>query len=286
MIDLALDPSDTRPHRSLDARPGRKFNLRLVLIGLVGASAVAGFGVAASTLMAGLAAPAPIKRAPMSRAADWPELKDGLPAVAGIVPAASVAAKPTEPEKLALRMAVLPDALAPAVSPAPASPVVPAPAKAAPVAPPAPAKSVAVPEAPTKRIPTPTPVTPITTRQVVVPLPPTRTAALQPPRASETVRARDAAAPAAAPAAKPLTPTPAAASEKTAHKAVAANKPTLAKKTAEAAKPGAAAATVAQAEPADEETEVLGIKLPSLAPAGRKLKESVDALGDAVKNVF
>ena len=286
MIDLALDPSDTRPHRSPEARPGRKPNLRLVLIGLVGASAVAGFGVAASTLMAGLAAPAPIKRAPMSRAADWPELKDGLPAVAGIVPAAPVAAKPTEPEKPALRMAVLPDALAPAVSPAPASPVVPAPAKAAPVAPPAPAKSVAVPEAPTKRIPTPTPVTPIATRQVVVPLPPTRTAALQPPRASETVRARDAAAPAAAPAAKPLTPTPAAASEKTAHKAVAANKPTLAKKTAEAAKPGAAAATVAQAEPADEETEVLGIKLPSLAPAGRKLKESVDALGDAVKNVF
>jgi len=286
MIDLALDPSDTRPHRSPEARPGRKPNLRLVLIGLVGASAVAGFGVAASTLMAGLAAPAPIKRAPMSRAADWPELKDGLPAVAGIVPAAPVAAKPTEPEKPALRMAVLPDALAPAVSPAPANPVVPAPAKAAPVASPAPAKSVAVPEAPTKRIPTPTPVTPIATRQVVVPLPPTRTAALQPPRASETVRARDAAAPAAAPAAKPLTPTPAAASEKTAHKAVAANKPALAKKTAEAAKPGAAAATVAQAEPADEETEVLGIKLPSLAPAGRKLKESVDALGDAVKNVF
>ncbi|MCJ2141972.1 hypothetical protein [Methylobacterium sp. E-066] len=287
MIDLALDPSDTRPHRSPEARPGRKSNLRLVLVGLVGASAVAGFGVAASTLMAGLAAPTPVKRAPMSRAADWPELKDGLPAVAGIAPAAPVAAKPAEPEKPALRMASLPEALAPAVSPAPASPVVPAPAQAAPVAAVAPAKSVAVPEAPTKRIPTPTPVTPIATRQVVVPLPPTRTAALQPPRASETVRARDVVAPAAVPAAKPVATTPAAASsEKTARKAVAVNKPPMAKKTADAAKPGAAAATVAQAEPADEETEVLGIKLPSLAPAGRKLKESVDALGDAVKKVF
>ncbi|CAA2155472.1 hypothetical protein MBRA_01112 [Methylobacterium brachiatum] len=51
-------------------------------------------------------------------------------------------------------------------------------------------------------------------------------------------------------------------------------------------KPGAAPATVAQADTADEETEVLGIKLPSLAPAGRKLRESVDALGDAVKKVF
>ncbi|MGT2478734.1 hypothetical protein ACU4GR_07315 [Methylobacterium oryzae CBMB20] len=44
---------------------------------------------------------------------------------------------------------------------------------------------------------------------------------------------------------------------------------------------------MAQAEASEpEETEVLGIKLPSLAPAGRKLKESVDALGDAVKKVF
>ncbi|WP_279600326.1 hypothetical protein [Methylobacterium sp. J-077] len=284
MIDLALDPSDTRPHRSPEARPGRKSNLRLVLVGLVGAGAVAGFGVAASTLMAGLAAPTPVKRAPMSRAADWPELKDGLPAVAGVAPAAPVAAKPAEPEKPALRMAALPEALAPAA----ASPAVSASAKALPVAGPTPARSVAVPEAPTQRIPTPTPVMPIAAaRQVVMPLPPTRTAALQPPRASETVRARDVVVPAAVPAAKPVATTPAAAPpERPARKAVAATKPPVAKKTADTAKPGAAAATVAQAEPADEETEVLGIKLPSLAPAGRKLKESVDALGDAVKKVF
>ncbi len=50
---------------------------------------------------------------------------------------------------------------------------------------------------------------------------------------------------------------------------------------------GVPTATVAQADAAEpEETEVLGIKLPSLAPAGRKLKESVDALGDAVRKVF
>ncbi|MCJ2057365.1 hypothetical protein MKL09_12445 [Methylobacterium sp. J-048] len=288
MIDLALDPSDTRPHRFEAARPGRRPSLRLVLIGLVGASAIAGFGVAASTLMAGLAAPTPIRRAPISRAADWPELKDGLPAVAGIAPAAPVAAKPAEPEKPALRMASLPEALAPVASPVAASPPVSASAKAVPVAAPPTAKSVAVPEAPTKRIPTPTPVTPIAAaRQVVVPLPPTRTAALQPPRASETVKARDVAVSPIAPAAKPVATTPAAASaEKPSRKAVAVTKPPVAKKIADAAKPGAAAATVAQAEPADEETEVLGIKLPSLAPAGRKLKESVDALGDAVKKVF
>lgn len=274
MIDLSLDPSDTRPHRSPEARPGRKPSLRLALAGLVGVSAIAGFGVAASTLMSGLAAPSPVKRASLSRAADWPELKDGLPAVAGLAPAAPVAVKPQEPEPQTLRMAALPDTLA--ALPAPS---VPAPAKAAPP----PVKSVAVPDAPTKRIPTPIPVTPITAaRQVVVPLPPSRVAALQPPRASETVRARDIAAPAATPAPKPV----AAAPEKPAHKVVAARKPPTAGKAADSAKSNGATATVAQAEAPDEETEVLGIKLPSLAPAGRKLKESVEALGDAVKKVF
>lgn len=282
MMDLALDPSDTRPHRSPDLRPGRKPSLRLVLAGLVGVSALAGFGVAASTLMAGLAAPTPVKLGPSSRAADWPELKDGLPAVAGIAPAVPVTPKPAEPEKPALRMAVLPEALAPA--PAVASPPMSGPARSIPSAPP-PAKSVAVPEAPTKRIPTPTPVAPIAAARQVVPLPPTRTAALQQPRASETVRARDAVVPAAAPTPKPVAATPIPASpEKPARKVMAVSKPPVAKKAADAAKPGAA--TVAQAEPADEETEVLGIKLPSLAPAGRKLKESVDALGDAMKKVF
>ncbi|MFC6740612.1 hypothetical protein [Methylobacterium tardum] len=75
-------------------------------------------------------------------------------------------------------------------------------------------------------------------------------------------------------------------SEKPGRKPVAAQKPPAPPKVAAKAKAPASTA-VAQAEASEpEETEVLGIKLPSLAPAGRKLKESVDALGDAVKNVF
>lgn len=273
MIDLALDPSETRDNRIPAASPRRAVNLRVVLFGLAGFGALGGFGVAASMLMAGLAPPPPMKiTAAPGRAEDWPDLKDGLPAVAGTV--AAPEAKPAEPVAPAPRMASLPETFTPvaASSKAPAA----ARAKAA---------ETAVP--PARRIPTPTPVAPLAAARQVVPLPPSRTAALQAPRPSETVRAHVvphvvAHAP-AEPAAKPF----AAAPEKIAKpapKAIAAKPaPT---KTADKTK-RTASATVAQAEVAEpEETEVLGIKLPSLAPAGRKLKESVDALGDAVKSVF
>ena len=267
MIDLALDPSDTREIRIPAAPPRRARDLRIVLFGLAGIGVLGGFGVAASTLMAGLAAPPPMKiAAARGRAEDWPDLKDGLPALAGTVASATPEAKPAEP---APRMASLPDTFTPAAAPG-----------KAPVATPAKAADASVP--PTRRIPTPTPVAPLAASRQVVPLPPSRTAALQTPRASETVRARELAEPAPKPvaAAAPAEKTP-----KPAPKVVAA-KPTPPTKTAEKAKRTAPTA-VAQAEPAEsEETEVLGIKLPSLAPAGRKLKESVDALGDAVKSVF
>lgn len=276
MIDLALDPSETRENRISAASPRRAVNLRVVLFGLAGFGVLGGFGVAASTLMAGLAAPPPMKitTAP-GRAEDWPDLKDGLPAVAGTVAAAASETKPAEPAAPAPRMASLPETFTPAA--ATRSPAASKPAKAA---------DATVP--PARRIPTPTPVAPLAAARQVVPLPPSRTAALQAPRPSETVRAHVAHAP-AEPAAKPVA---AAAPEKTAKpapKAVAAKTPptkTAPVKTAEKAKRTAPTA-VAQAEAAEpEETEVLGIKLPSLAPAGRKLKESVDALGDAVKSVF
>ncbi len=297
MIDLNLDPSETRPDRTPSAKPGPSLNLKVALFSVAGASALVGFGVAASTVMAGLAAPTPVKIVASRQAADWPELKDGLPAIKGSVQAAAAPAQPAKPETPALRMVSLPEAFA-AITPAPKAP---APA-------PQPAKVAAAPVAPTQRIPVPTPVTPVAAAREVAPLAPVRTAALQTPRASETVRARELVEPAA--------PKPVAESTERAEKAErpekkersgksdrteraekierpekpvpkAATRQTPAPtRTADKAK-GAATATVAQAEPAEaEDTEVLGIKLPSLAPAGRKLKESVDALGDAVKNVF
>ncbi|MCJ2135424.1 hypothetical protein MKK69_15420 [Methylobacterium sp. J-026] len=278
MIDLALDPSETRETRYPVAPPRRGRDLRVLLFGLAGLGVLGGFGVAASTLMAGLAAPAPVKVATTvaagGRAADWPDLKDGLPAMAGAVGAKPADTQPAAPVAQAPRMASLSDGFTPA---------------AAPIAPSPRAKAADVAELPTRRIPTPTPVMPVAASRQVVPLPPARTAALLPPRPAETVRARALVEPAAPPAPKPVAAAaPAATPEKPAKPApkIVAAKPSPPVKTAEKAK-RPAPATVAQAEAAEpEETEVLGIKLPSLAPAGRKLKESVDALGEAVKSVF
>ncbi len=209
--------------------------------------------------------------------------------IKGSVQAAPAAAVPAKPEAPALRMVALPEAFSPIVTPA-----------KAPAAPPSaasqPAKVAAAPVPPTQRIPVPTPVMPVAATREVAPLASTRTASLQTPRASETVRARELV--------EPAVPNPAPATERTerpapveraqkierpekpASKAVATRKAPAPARAAEKAT-GTAPATVAQAEPAEaEDTEVLGIKLPSLAPAGRKLKESVDALGNAVKNVF
>lgn len=51
------------------------------------------------------------------------------------------------------------------------------------------------------------------------------------------------------------------------------------------AKVAAASAPEPQAEAEPEHTEVFGLKVPSLAPAGRKLAEGVEALGNAVKSL-
>jgi len=276
MIDLALDPSETRETRTSAAQPRRALDLRVLLFSLAGAGVLGGFGVAASTVMAGLAAPPPITiKAAAGRAADWPDLKDGLPAVAGTATVAptQAEAKPSEPMAQTPRMASLPSPLTPAAAPIKAP------------APPTPIKAAVAAEPPARRIPMPTPVTPLAASRQVVPLPPTRTVALQAPRASETVRAHTQIEPAPKPV---VAAAPAAGPDKAAKPAakVAAAKPAAPAKVAEKAK-RAAPTAVAQAEAAEpEETEVLGIKLPSLAPAGRKLKESVDALGDAVKSVF
>lgn len=281
MIDLALDPSETRETRDPEPRPKRGVNLRVILFGLAGAGALGGFGVAASTVMAGLAAPAPATFKVSGKAADWPDLKDGLPALAGSGKVASAPTPAAEPATPALRMAALPEAFTPAAAPT-----------GSPAAPP-PAKVAAAAEPPARRIPVPTPIAPIAAGRQAVTLPPSRTAALIAPRASEAIKAREVVEPAAAPVQKPVAasapvaaPPAAEKSEKPGRKAVAAQKPPAPPKVA--AKANAPASTaVAQAEASEpEETEVLGIKLPSLAPAGRKLKESVDALGDAVKNVF
>lgn len=319
MSELSLNPSETRAARPKTV--GSNVLRPLVLAGL-GAGALAGVAVAASTFIGDLLAP-PARSAATVRtaapavqsglASQWPDLKDGLPAVAGTVVKTVASASDAAPKVEPLRMAALsnPPSTIPglgAVTPAPSVP------------PAATAKA----EPPTKRIPVPTSVATIAPPAAIKPVMPTRTAALVPPR--ETVRAQDetpkpeqdaakrpheAAKPvqeaakrppeAAKPrqeaaktreeaprtreaAAKPATPRPnveagATAVEKT-------KKVATAHKTGPHAPDATKPTVVASASADAEETDILGVKLPSLAPAGRKLRDGVTALGDAVRNAF
>ena len=65
--------------------------------------------------------------------------------------------------------------------------------------------------------------------------------------------------------------------------AVAKPKPVKPAKPVQEASAEPAAAPAAAPEP--EQSEIFGLKVPSLAPAGRKIAESVEALGNAVKNL-
>jgi hypothetical protein len=316
MSELALTPSETR---AIPRQPAARGILRPVLLAACGAGALAGVAMGASTVIGDLLA-APVRPATMLKtsapaiqsglASQWPDLKDGLPAVAGATVKTTSAAPDSSPQAEPPRMAALstPPMTVPGLPAAP-------PAVAPPSAP------LAKAEAPSRRIPVATEVAtaapPAPTKVIV----PSRTAALLPPR--ETIQAEDdtpkpvqevakraqevakpvqeAAKPKREAAkhheeaartreavAKPPVPrptvtaaTPAAAVEKT-KKVALTSKP--ASHGPEAAKPTVVATATASAEP--EETDILGVKLPSLAPAGRKIREGVTALGDAVRNAF
>lgn len=288
MSELALNPSETRSIRT----PSRRRLTGPVVIGVVGAAALGGFAMAASSLIGDLI-DVPVRPvAPVidrGLASKWPDLKDGLPAIAGAttkpkpVVVETVAATPTglAPGQVA-SLTNLPAAI---LAASPQASVTPVPQRK--------------PEPPTVRIPVPTEVAVNLPSNTAKPVMPSRTAALQGPR--ETIRARDettsapqeatarpreetakpreAAVEKRPAASKPAIASAAPAPDK-ARKAVAAHKP------APAAHQEAKTTTVASAAPEAEETNILGVKLPSLAPAGRKIQESVSALGDAVRNAF
>lgn len=297
MSELLLDTSEKRPARAAAVPKGKRPLLRPLLIGIACVSVLSGFAVAASSVMAGLVMPASrLMQQPSigkGLASSWPDLKDGLPSRAG------------EPVKVTERK---PDAPKPAPGPRMAAyssdpaafdggtPTLPA-------AQPKPVAARAAPVKPTERIPVATAVAVQDAAPAVHVITPSRTVATLAPRPSETVRARDEAVPVAEAPAKVVQPKPVAvaASVPSKPKAVATPKPApepvkVAK--AETPKPVAkpvaakpvagkpAVTQTASAEPDSEETEILGVKLPSLAPTGRKIKDSVSALGDAVRNAF
>jgi hypothetical protein len=237
MMSLQIDSSQVRSKSSPEAARPRRMKrlaktLALTALGLAG---IASFSVAAYSMLGTLAGPQVPRVTISQRAADWPDLKDGVPALA---PRAETM---------------------PAVKMSPAAPAQPI------------ANSVA------SAAPARANILPIEVAAVVEPvrqaalIGDVKTAALLPPRANETVRARAIDATLAA--------LPPEAAAKPARKPVAAAR----------AKPAAAAelAVVADAAPAEsDETEVFGVKVPSLASSGRKLVEGVQSLGDAVAKQF
>jgi hypothetical protein len=279
----------------------RRSASRPILIGAACAVVLAGFGVAASTVMADLIVPAKSNhRAAIGTgaAANWPDLKDGLPALAGTPVKVTTTRTDTAPAAPPPRMAALPNPMDYAGAPA---------APQAEAVPPQPEPKRRAPEVPTARIPVPTQVSVLPPPSEAKPVPPGRTVTALAPRPSEIVRARDEASPVAETAPRPeaprireaavekpaAKPAPVAAAKpapvKPAQVAKATPIPEKAAKPVAAHKPAAPAQTpvrTAAAEPEAEDTEILGVKIPSLAPAGRKIKDSVSALGDAVRNAF
>ena len=338
MIDLALDPSETRSAPTAQRAATRRPWLRVALFGALGVAGTGAFGVAANTYLAGLAGPQRAKPIVTSqKAADWPDLKDGLPTLAGSGPAVPKIREilPPEPAPAPVVEARIDPMLRAGAAPLDAAAAAPAATAAVP--------SIAVPaDKPAKAAPRPLPAiveVPVIgpTRQAAL-IPPARTVPGNAPLAAETVRAKTLQAEAvvtgraeagtttyaALPAATEIAAKPPATKHEAARSDVGrpeTAKPDSAKAKASAAEPAKAkprieahakpsavpaakavaekpaarkpAAVEARATPPevkaapaeDADTEVFGIKVPSLAPAGRKIRESVEALGDAVKGI-
>ncbi|WP_430911134.1 hypothetical protein [Methylobacterium sp. sgz302541] len=258
----------SRPVRAVRRTGGRRGRpvekARILAVAGVGVAVIGGFAGAMS-LLSGLAAPPPrpvmVINTPV---AEWPDLRDGVPALARPADAkprmaepAAVPASVPAPAPASLRAA-----LDPAPDPAPVAP------------PPAPGAKSSGRMLPLENARL---VAPQGEAASVVSAP--RGVALLRPLASETVKARTAAASTftalapedttasvAEPAREPVTPREAV---KPRIKAVSV-KPARAP-AAESPAPAASAA----ADTDSDETEVLGVKIPSLAATGRKLREAL-----------
>jgi hypothetical protein len=282
-----LHPSEVRVPAP-EKRAGRK-RLRALQIGVAAAAVAASFAAAAYVVTQLPEEPAP--KVTFNRIDDWPEIKNGVPALAPPkpAPAAAVApplppdtappaakAEPAAPPKAPTFAAAPPEPQAvtglelrrPPVmadeppSPAPEPPPITVSAPVAPVAD-EPAKSpapVAEAEMPAENLvaATATPVVPPTVPQAAADASPAVAAAAKPAKARVSPGAQQSGAPpkhaAKIAKAKPRT-------EK-----VASAPPTA---------PPAAPAP----PPEDDRVHVLGLSLPNLLPSGRKIREVVESLG-------
>lgn len=288
MMPLAIDPSERRSPTRSAAAPRTRTTAsgkaaRPIVLAALGCVGLVGLSAGSYAMLSGLAGPQPTKIAIGRIAADMPDLRDGVPALVTSGPADRSAPRPVPAQREAAVNPVRPVA-ADTPSPVQASRMAVAAQSDGPTKPESPAKIARV--------------LPIQNAALVVPartaalVPATRVAALVTPSARETVRSRVAPETNTSFAALPPEPV-ARETPNPRKKAVAANaapvQPVANPKVAARARP--AASRVADATPGPaaaaepEETEVFGMKVPSLAPAGRKFVEGVQALGEAVKSL-
>ncbi|SFG27319.1 hypothetical protein [Methylobacterium gossipiicola] len=307
-MSIAIDPSEMRTPTRVPVKTGASSRAgRLAVLTVLGGVGLVGLSAGAYSMLSGLAGPTPSGVRIGHVSADWPDLRDGVPALVStagrtdLVP--STANEPISVRTIVSEPTVAPEGAAPQAKPFEArsnevTPVeasapeakpleaIPVEAKAVDVPRPAEAAKLAsiTPAAKPARLPVIENAAPVPPAPMAPLVEKARPAPLVAPTARETTRARTAPDNTFA-ALPPASATPAS-TAKPKPAAVAHAKPPMAKPTA---KPAAETAKVASAQPAQaaepegEDTEVFGVKVPSLAPVGRKLVEGVEALGDAVK---
>ncbi|KQP40108.1 hypothetical protein [Methylobacterium sp. Leaf106] len=318
-------PAPAKPALAQSVKPVAKpaAHGRMIALGTLGCVAVAGLSYAAYSAMGSLAGPQVVRpnlyqmqkaQGPQAKAADWPDLRDGVPALASATgssvpprdpgiqlverralveePAtAETSAKVQSPASVqaAAKVEAISKIEAPAKVEAPAT--VEAPVTLAAATPGPPVVKAEVPRS--KALPPIEPVSLALPPNALSPIVPNRVAAVIAPNAAQTIKARSAeisfASLPAEPArtkAEPVKPAASVVAKPAAAKpsvAAAKPKPVKAAKPVQEASAEPAAAPAAAPEP--EQSEIFGLKVPSLAPAGRKIAESVEALGNAVKNL-
>ncbi|KQP65913.1 hypothetical protein [Methylobacterium sp. Leaf112] len=290
-MSIAIDPTERRiaAEGRAPAEPKAPSRvMRAALIAVLGGVGLVGLSAGAYSMLSGLAGPPPSKVRIGRISADWPDLRDGVPALASSHrPSGPV---PAEADPLPVRAVVAPveakaqeakilEAKAPETKAVEVKvfPTKPADVKAVDTKP-VQVANIASPSKPARLPPIENAAT-VPSAPAVALVEKARTAPLVAPTPVETTRARAttggtfaALPPASAEAGPKAKPAPVVARTKPAGKTV----PGASEKVA-AAQPAQAA------EPEAEETEMFGMKVPSLAPVGRKLVEGVEALGNAVK---
>ncbi|GJD29344.1 hypothetical protein PMNALOAF_0577 [Methylobacterium adhaesivum] len=300
-MSIAIDPSEMRVSAPVKRRgPSRVGHLALLTV--LGSAGLVGLSVGAYSMLSGLAGPSASGVRIGRVSADWPDLRDGVPALVSTakrpdpVSAPVTVVEPIRTEAAIVssegvtadaKLAATTDATVAAklsdIKPADSARVEAKPTELRPAEAPRPAKVASIaPAAKPARLPVienaatvpPAPAVPLVEKA--------RSAPIVAPTAHETTRARAATGTSFA----ALPPAAAATDAPKPKAAVARAKPAGKPAPAAAATERVAAAQPPQAaEPEAEETEVFGMKVPSLAPVGRKFAEGVEAIGNAVKRL-